>query len=171
MSWVIAYIIFELILLLLPIYVYDQYFWKIMIFGAIVQFFFVNRIERKVMKTGKSTFLGVFVFIFTILNFYVYDFRKEEAFSNPNNLSTAGGTIIELYMNDGPKVSARYYASYEYWVKAKRYKNTTEVKFWVWFNYKYNKTIKVEYVKNNPRVSRIHRSSLKELPNHDKLLK
>ncbi len=170
MIWVFLLIVSEIILLFLPIYIYDQYFWIIIILAYTIQIFIVGRIERVLLKKTKTTALFFLILVFSITNYLVYDYRKENAYLNSKIIITEG-QVVRQYSQGGRKTTKRYYLEYEFNADNKRYKHVDEVQYWVWFNYNFNKNLKIEYVQDNPKISRIHKSSLIEYPGHEELMK
>ncbi len=67
--------------------------------------------------------------------------------------------------------SKKFYLAYSFSVYPKTFEHLDEVDFWVWFNYNPNDKIFIDYVKKNPKISRINKASLIEYINKDELQK
>lgn len=159
--WVILVLISEVILLILPVYIYDTNLLVILVIACLIQMWFLYRFKKDTLKISKSVGLRVIPFIFAIFNLISYQNRKENVFEN-NPVRKTEATVIKKYSQGGVRTSERYYIVYRFQANSQVFEHVDEVKFWVWFYYKFHDKLFVDYVINNPKISRINKASLIE---------
>ena len=109
-------------------------------------------------------------FLFAIMNLISYQKREYYAFKN-NPVRQTEAIIIDRYGHGGGRTTKRFYLQYRFKADNVIYEHVDEVKFWVWFNYKFQDSLTIEYVVNNPKISRIHESALIEYPDRNELIR
>ncbi len=160
----------ELILLIIPINVYDKYLILILAVGALLQMWLFQRYEKKVLKKKKSGGLGLIALAFAIINVAAYQLRNEYVFQN-YEVVTTDGTIVKRYRTGGGRTSVRNYLKYNFKAEGKTYEHANEVNYKVYAYYFTRNKIKVDYIKGSPTISRINKASLIEDPRYDELVK
>jgi hypothetical protein len=167
--WIFLIVISEIILLFLPVYIYDNNLLIILAGACLVQMWFFYRFKIEILKITKTLGLRAIPFVFAIINLTSYQNRKVKAFEN-NRIRKTEATITKRYSKGGYRTSIRYYLAFRFKVNSVSYEHMDEVKFWVWFYYQSHDKLYVDYVIYNPRISRINQSSLIEQPNHKELM-
>lgn len=168
--WIVLIVISELILLILPVYIYDKNLLIILLIGCFIQMWFFQRFKKDFLRITKSIGLGLIPFVFAIFNLTSYMNRSDNAFNN-SPIDKTEATIIERYSQGGGRTSTRYYLVYRFRVNSQIFEHVDEVKYWVWFYYKSHDKLVVDYVIKNPKISRINEASLIEQPNKDEIIK
>lgn len=168
--WIFLILVSEVILLVLPVYDYDKNLMLILVIGFWVQLWFINRFKKDFKKITKSVGLRAIPFVLAVFNLINYQNRREHAFEN-NKLQTTEATIVKRYSQGGGRTTQRFYLQYKFFTNSRVYEHVDEVKYWVWFYYKYHNELLIDYVVDNPRISRINKSSLIKQPNREEIMK
>jgi hypothetical protein len=168
-NWLYLIAISEIILLFIPVYIYDKNLYLLLLVGGIVQTLFIIWFKKDINLT-KSIGLRAIPILLAVINLLSYQSRKDNFFEN-SLIKKTEATIIKRYSQGGVRLSKKFYLVYRFSVYPKTFEHVDEVDFWVWFNYKSNDKIFIDYVINNPKISRINKSSLIEYINKDEILK
>ncbi|ASB50433.1 hypothetical protein [Alkalitalea saponilacus] len=168
-KWIYVIITSQIFLLFLPVYIYDKNLLIILAAAALIQIWFIERLKKDISLT-KSLGLRVIPIIFAILNLISYQNRKDNFFED-SLVKKAEATIIYKYSQGGGRTTKRYFLKYRFSVNSQVFEHVDEVKYWVWFYYKFHDKLLIDYVVDNPKISRINKSSLIEQPNKDEIMK
>jgi energy-coupling factor transporter transmembrane protein EcfT len=168
--WILLTLIWIIILLILPIEIYDHSTVLILIAGVFLTGFLVYKLFKQILPNFKSPVL-IFLFIvgFGYLNLESYKYRRNRLFDTKGKTTTA--EVVDKKVKQAKSTSI-YYIYYSYIVNGESYTEKDNVDFNVYFNFDLGPTINIDYVDGRPSISRINQSSLIPDPEaHDKFMK
>jgi hypothetical protein len=163
-------LIWIIILLILPIEIYDYATVVILMVGGFITGFLLYKLIKQYFPNFKSLVLIVLVIVgLGFLNFESYKYRRDYLFDTKGKTTTA--EIVDREMKIAKSTSICY-IYYRYMVNGQSYTEKDNVDFNVYFNFDLGPTIKIDYVDGRPCISRISKSSLIPDPQaHDKFMK
>ncbi len=163
-------LIWIVVLLILPIEVYDLLATAVIMLGAVLTGVLVFNSIKQFYPNFKSIFLiAIIVVGLGYLNIKSYKSRRAGLFKQ--NGKTIKADIVDRKTRHS-KSTTFYYIYYHYMVDRQFYTEKDNVDFDVYFNFNLGPEINIDYVEGRPSISRISKSSLIPDPQaHDKFMK